>query len=97
MKDAVYLSVLIDSGIDCCFKQDTKYWQWRSEYDFDPVKHRVMPRMNYWFCDSNFGVSSFSLIRSLERAGFDVEWYDNIGGFRINGLQDGYCWPWECE
>lgn len=97
---SVDLSVLIDSGIDCFSGYDENpEHEWRQYSSLvytkqDLEEMEVEPRMNYWFCCENFSYP-FSLIRSLERAGFDVEWYDNIGGFRINGLQDGYRWPWE--
>lgn len=94
-RKSVDLSVLIDSGIDCCFEYDTQYWQCYSDDDFDFVNHRVVPRMDYWFSELNFDKPQL-LIGDLYKAGFALE-SNARDDFKINGLQGGYCWPWECE
>lgn len=82
----VDLSVPADSGIDM--------------YIDIPSGH-YMPRMDYWFCGLQF-YDDCEIAGRLKDAGFEVEnkWDDHQRvwvGFRITGLQDGYCWPWEGE
>lgn len=109
---SVDLSVLIDSGIDCEFRTGQLFvFQNLSSINTDEdypycaadlqIYRRCKPRMNYWFCGLQFD-GDWHIIKRLTTAGFEVEdkWDDHYRiwiGFRITGLQDGYCWPWECE
>lgn len=102
----VDLSVLISSGIDCYFSDDPDYWcctlsakeKWTSE---EITERRIKPRMNYWFSWLNFSAEN-DWLYVLSDAGFLVEVDegdegDCVHAFRITGLRDGYCWPWEVE
>lgn len=53
------------------------------------------PRMNYWFSFHNFEVSTPLIRRDLHDAGFDADLDAKDFSFIINGLREGYCWPWE--
>lgn len=100
----VDLSVLIDSGIDCLvtFSSDGYVHILSLDWNVDRlVRNRVKPKMNYWFCSLQFD-GDWDIVTRLTNAGFEVEdkWDDHYRewiGFRIIGLQDNYCWPWEIE
>jgi hypothetical protein len=101
----VDMSVLVGSGIDC------EFWDLKGVYNgqlvgitdapeyrsLDDFWARCQPRMNYWFSAMNFRDVT-ALIIKLRNAGFDVE-RTHTGGptieFRITGIADDRCWPWE--
>lgn len=99
----VDLSALIDSGIDCEFWEADCYTtignltniKGKNAYrsDLHWYEHCV-PRMNYWFSGMNFDYP-VGLRYNLFEAGLDVEVTESLDAFRITGLRDGYCWPWE--
>lgn len=107
----VDMSVLVGSGIDCEFfelgdfpdyctelsylcelHQHKEGWLYRASSG-DAYSH-CRPKMNYWFSDFNFQ-DVFGTTSDLEAAGFELDARVNI--FCIEGLQEGYCWPWESE
>lgn len=59
----------------------------------DSYFNRCKPEMDYWFCHRNF-TDSYMLVAELKNAGFEVVW-DGDDNFKITGLREGYCWPWE--
>jgi len=104
----VDMSVLVGSGIDCEFWglkganyngqlvciTDAPEYKYRSLGDF---WDRCKPRMNYWFSAMNFRDAD-KLVKELRAAGFAVEQTYTTGPtieFRITGLADDRCWPWE--
>ena len=105
----VDMSVLIGSGIDCIFGDaDDTYTvtctlrevkdqhggqMYRSQLDW---YIHCNPRMNYWFSCNNWEALEYDLLtENLQIAGFALEGNDN--SFKIIGLKDGVCWPWECD
>lgn len=68
------------------------------------LEPKCKPRMNYWFSAENFD-DTFNLIDRLEKAGFVLgksylrldDGDLHLKAFKIKGLQDGCCWPWEVE
>ena len=103
------MSVLVNSGIDCVFSDDLKdldteesfallgkinqesrRFLTTENYPFNYCK----PRMNYWFSAENFNDVD-KLADSLFVTGFHV--LQGRDAFMIEGLQDGYCWPWEIK
>jgi hypothetical protein len=102
----VDMSALVGSGINCEFWDlkgvyvgqlvgitDAPEYRYRSLDDFWA---RCQPP-GYWFSAMN-SKDVNALIIKLRNAGFDVE-RTHIGGptveFRITGLADDRCWPWE--
>lgn len=78
--------------------------------DADPkrVGHALYckPRMDYPFSVDLFSCQKecHEFINILDSVGFKLEVIDdeyfnilNNRSFKIIGLKDGYCWPWECE
>ena len=108
---SVDMSVLVDSGVDCVF-DECNIAALHEIVEADPVytyvcdkdnfhKH-CKPRMDYWFSTLNFG-GSRTIVNFLRDAGFNIEekLYPGcicaIEAFKITGLKDGYCWPWEAK
>lgn len=106
------MSVLVDSGIDCLFFDDDHKGQNPGYYKLISIngpaetdyiycdgltnwKH-CKPRLYYWFSKYNFKNSSRVILNILD-AGFAVEISFDGGSFKITGLKDGHCWPWESE
>lgn len=105
IRTPVDMSVLVDSGIDCLFRNiggvrwsmselkaictNQDYMDEHSE-PWDFCK----PRMHHWFSDFNFD-APLDLHNALTRAGFMLDYRD--AAFKIIGLHDGYCWPGEIE
>ena len=102
----VDMSVLVGSGINCEFWDlkgvyvgqlvgitDAPEYRYRSLDDFWA---RCQPP-GYWFSAMNSRDVN-ALIIKLRNAGFDVD-RTHTGGptveFRITGLADDRCWPWE--
>ena len=99
--EPVDLYVLIDSGIDCSRFDTDGYEPLNDEWsEIDLADLGVRPRTNYWFSEHNFKGNAGHVACTLEGAGFVLE-YDRDDSqwtaFRITGLQDGYCWPGECD
>ena len=99
---AVDLYALVGKGIDCSRFDADGYEPLNDEwYEIDLADLGVRPRTNYWFSALQFD-DDWDMLKRLQDAGFKVEdkWDDQWMtwmGFRITGLQDGYCWPWELE
>lgn len=103
----VDMSVLVYSGIDCWFGNKgspMKEWYsmltgvcvgggyWRqSPRSVHPI---CKPRMRYWFGCGNFK-NPDKLLTDLHGAGFRVA--KGYHQFKITGLREGRCWPWECD
>lgn len=54
------------------------------------------PLYNYWYSYLNFedNIKSGSIVEQLLAAGFSVS-NDGRGSFKITGIRDGFCLPWE--
>jgi len=97
----VDLSVLVGSGIDCEFCDNITANLWsigileKVTYHKHYISAREVlwqhcrPRMNRWMSLKNV-VNVVNLLASDQ---FEIEVEGSC--FRIEGLQDGYCWPWE--
>ena len=109
----VDMSALVDTGIDCVFEQFDEGFTtvvgelsavMGNEFFLHgyPLFDMCKPRMGYWFSALNFD-GSRTIVNFLRDAGFNIEekFYPDcicaIEAFKITGLKDGYCWPWECE
>lgn len=60
------------------------------------------PRMNYRLSIDLFANDRLCglFIEKLENAGFELDcnYFDGyLRSFKVTGLRDGFCWPWECE
>ncbi len=103
---AVDMSVLVGSGVDCGFSDELHknalvrvgLFSGSNREDF-PFRDNsgvdwkyCKPRMNYWFSYNNF-TNVRDLLGNLRDAGFSVQ--TDVGCFKIVGLLEGYCWPWE--
>lgn len=97
----VDLSVLIDSGIDVDDKDMRGVYYDPLFFNVDLyIERRSKPRMSYWFSNANDywgGVGIDAAVTKLVDAGFDVDVNRQAYAFRIHGLRDNYCWPWEVE
>ena len=90
-KKPVDMSVFVGSGIDLEWFTSG---QWCGCYMTDEPNSRYRPRMDYWF--SILNLTDDYMLSKLERAGFKLA-YKGVGSFKITGLKEGYCWPWECD
>ena len=107
-KKPVDMSVLVDSGVLCVFSDShnlkLKGFLLQISHEtyaldnFTTWKY-CRPLYGHWHSAKNFGdVEGF--IAKLVDAGFCVgtdKCYGVTEHFRIIGLQDGYCYPWESE
>ena len=100
----VDMSVLV--GIDCSFHNapDDEQVEFSQlvgigpdgsydEFETDTYVY-CKPRMNYWFSLLNF--DDKFLLQKLGDAGFETKTHPSHS-FKITGLKNGYCWPWELE
>jgi len=105
-KTPVDLSVLVNSGVDCEFwdgNEDIKFFGMLNNIISDE-KYRYIdreeswpycqPRMNHWMSPLND--QKGRMWDLLREAGFAVETRDYYA-YRITGVQEGRCMPWEEE
>ncbi len=104
----VDLSVLVDSGILCeMWNSDgqslpksvafLKYAGINSDYPYQVQSggfwRYCRPALLYWQCASNLEKPLADFIS----AGFLYVFNPSDTAFRITGLREGFCWPWECK
>ena len=103
----VDLSVLFDFGIDCEFSSDGVEWLVGFLADIDSVcnypyarapKGRwfyCRPRMSYWASSCNGNYPCGEVVSVLRGAGFATSRCGD--SFIVEGLIEGFTWPWECK
>ena len=122
-KTPVDLSVLIDSGIDCCFwnfdeerktiDRLTGIYTRKLKYsDGWTLWKFCRPKVGYWYSwrGGKYPLPKGFVVDVLRRDGSQdrlthiepaewvhEEWMCDIIAFKVDGLADGYCYPWEIE
>lgn len=106
----VDMSVLVNSGIDCEFwdfvKPNLSFWSGLRrmtttggyERESGTTWSHCQPRMGYWLSARNFRDAE-EMIGKLCDAGFEVAFTKSSDDwtleFKITGIADNRCWPWE--